>query len=105
LYYEKYRAPGLWVLPLNGGEERRVLESVAGRNFAVMSDGIYYMPSPAADGSTTVRFRSFAKSQDQEIARVTDVINGLAVSPDRKTILFSTYARTGSNVMVVNNFQ
>jgi hypothetical protein len=105
LYYEKYRAPGLWVLPLSGGGERRVLESVASRNFVVMNDGIYYMPVPAADGSTTVRFRSFAKSQDQEIARVRDVINGLAVSPDRKTILFSTYARTGSNVMVVDNFQ
>ena len=105
LYYEKYFAPGLWVLPVSGGDEKRVLESVARRNFVVMNDGIYYMPVSAADGSTTLRFRSFATTQDKEIALIKDVVNGLAVSPDRKTILFSTYARTGSNVMVVDNFQ
>jgi Tol biopolymer transport system component/DNA-binding winged helix-turn-helix (wHTH) protein len=105
LYYEKYLSHGLWMLPLRGGEEKKVLESVARRNFAVVDDGIYYMPDPAADGSTTVRFRSFRTAQDKEIARVRDVYQGLAVSPDRKTILFSAYSRSGTNVMVVDHFR
>jgi dipeptidyl aminopeptidase/acylaminoacyl peptidase len=105
LYYEKYLSPGLWMLPLRGGEEKKVLESVVRRNFAVVDDGIYYMPDPAADGSTTVRFRSFRTAQDKEIARLRDVYQGLAVSPDRKTILFAAYARSGTNVMVVDNFR
>ena len=46
LYYEKYLSPGLWRLPLRGGEEKRVLESVLRRNFAVVDDGIYYMLRP-----------------------------------------------------------
>ena len=105
LYYEKYLSPGLWMLPLRGGEEKKVLESVLRRNFAVVDDGIYYMPDAAADGSTTLRFRSFRIAQDKEIARVKDVYQGLAVSPDRKTILFSAYSRSGTNVMVVDHFR
>ena len=105
MYYEKYLSHGLWMLPLGGGEEKKVLESVVRRNFAVVDDGIYYMPDPAADGSTTVRFRSFRTAQDKEIARVRDVYEGLTVSPDRKTILFAAYARSGTNVMVVDNFR
>jgi Tol biopolymer transport system component/DNA-binding winged helix-turn-helix (wHTH) protein len=105
LYYEKYLVPGLWVLRLGSEEERKVLESVAYRNFVVEDDGIYYMPNPTADGGTTVRFHSFATDQDKEIARVSDVYSGLAVSPNRKTILFSYLARVGSNVMVVDGFR
>ena len=73
LYYEKETVPGLWVLPFGGGEEKKFLESIWRRSFVVMDDGIYYIPVPAADGSTTVRFRSFAKAQDTEIARIKDV--------------------------------
>ena len=106
LYYEKETAPGLWVRPVGGGEEKRVLESVASRNFFVMDDGIYYIPYSIADGSTAVRFRSFVKPhEDMEITRVKDVWQGLTVSPDRKTILFSAFARVGTNVMVVDNFR
>jgi dipeptidyl aminopeptidase/acylaminoacyl peptidase len=105
LYYEKYLSPALWVLPLASGKETKVLESVAFRNFVVVEDGIYYMLSPAANGATTVRFHSFETAQDKEIARVRDVYSGLAVSPDRRTILFSVVARMGSNVMVVDNFR
>ena len=61
----------LWVLPLRGGAEKKVLESVWLRAFVVMEEGIYYIPAPVADGSTSVRFHSFATSQDAEIARIT----------------------------------
>lgn len=96
---------GLWVLPLGGGEEKQVLESVWYRAFAVVDDGIYYIPAPAAKGSS-VRFRSFATGQDKEISSISQpTYQGLTVSPDRKTILFSAEVQTGSNIMVVDNFR
>ncbi len=95
----------LWVLPLRGGAEKKVLESVWLRAFVVTEDGIYYIQAPGIDGNASVRFRSFATSQDEEIARIKHPFQGLTVSPDRKTILFSANVRSGGNVMVVDNFR
>ena len=108
LYYSKMDAQfrwSLWVLPVGGGEEKQVLKSVFWRDFAPVDDGIYYMPETAADGSTSVRFHGFATGQDTEIAAIKNPYSGLTVSPDRKTILFSVGVRTGSNIMVVDNFR
>jgi len=63
------------------------------------------MPDTAADGSTSLRFLRFATAQGTEIAPVKNPFQELTVSPDRKTILFATQVRTGSNVMVVDNFR
>ncbi len=71
LYYTKPgNDPGLWVLPLEGGEEKQVLKSVGFEEFEVMDDGIYYIPG--AQGETSVRFHSFATAQDKEIASIED---------------------------------
>jgi Tol biopolymer transport system component len=95
----------LWVLPLGGGAEKQVLESVRYRAFVVVDDGIYYIPAPAANGSC-VRFHSFVTGQDQKISSISQpTFQGLSVSPDRKTILFSAEIRSGSNIMVVDNFR
>ncbi|HEY6991097.1 MAG TPA: winged helix-turn-helix domain-containing protein [Bryobacteraceae bacterium] len=98
----------LWQLPTGGGEERLVLPSVGGRSFAVREDGIYYVQPTAAGGNVSIRFLDFATGQSREIAPVDEsarLFGGLTVSPDRNTILFATAARTGSNVMVVDNFK
>ncbi len=108
VYYSKMDAQfrwSLWVLPLAGGEEKQVLKSVWARNFAPVDEGLYYMPETAADGSTSLRFHSFATGQDTEIAPIKDPYSGVTVSPDRKTILFPVLIRTGSNIMVVDNFR
>ncbi len=108
LYYSKMDSQfrwSLWVLPVGGGEEKQVLKSVFWRDFAPVDDGIYYMPETAADGSTSVRFRRFSTGEDTEIAEIKNPVTGLTVSPDRKTILFSLDVRTGSNIMVVDNFR
>jgi Tol biopolymer transport system component len=97
---------GLWALPLAGGDERLVLKSIGYRAFAVRRDGIYYISSPTANGSASVRFYDFATGKSREITSFKEnFAGGLTVSPDRKTILFSVFARTGSNVMIVDNFR
>ena len=106
LYYQKYQlGPELWVIPLGGGIEKQVLKSVRARNFAVMDDGIYYMPDIAADNTTSLRFHSFITGRDIQIAPIKNPYTGMTVSADRKTILFTMIVRTGSNVMVVDHFR
>jgi len=113
LYYTKNldnsdHSSGLWQLPGARGEERQVLESVGSRAFAVREDGIYYVPAPLVYGNSSVRFLDFATGKSQEIESIKESaagFGGLTVSPDGKTVLLAVATRTGSNVMVVENFR
>ncbi len=105
IYYTGATNRALWTLPLSGGKERLVLDSVCARAFAVARDGIYYLA--CSDGGNSINFRRFATNQNEEIVPLKEAVDGmgLAVSPDRKTFLFTVWARNGSNVMVVDNFR
>jgi Tol biopolymer transport system component/DNA-binding winged helix-turn-helix (wHTH) protein len=108
LYYTKSDDnPGIWVQPRAGGQERLIVESIISRSFAVMDEGIYYfVPNNKPDGSASLRLHSFATGKNVEIAPINQQIDtGMTVSPNRKTILFSTLVRSGSNLMVVDNFR
>ncbi|HEY6991095.1 MAG TPA: winged helix-turn-helix domain-containing protein [Bryobacteraceae bacterium] len=108
LYYTKDtgNSSGLWELPVGGGNERRVLESVGVRAFVVRDDGIYYIPVLSADGDASVWFYDFATGKSKKITSFTgNFAGGLTVSPDRETMLLTALGRTGSNVMVVDNFR
>jgi Tol biopolymer transport system component len=101
LYYTKEGRPGLWERPVRGGEEKLLLNADVGMEFAVTKDGIYYLPI----ASKSMRVHRFATGKEDEIALLNvDEAEGLTVSPDRKTILFSAALRHGSNVMIVDNF-
>lgn len=95
----------LWTLPAHGGEEQLIVKSIVSRPFDVREDGIYYFfGTLGAGGSASVRFHDFATGKEQEIAPIKNGAGWLAVSPDRKTFLFSVWSRIGANIMVVDNF-
>jgi Tol biopolymer transport system component len=106
LYYTKAgNSSELWVIPLAGGNERRVLAYVASRAFVVRNDGIYYVSSPEGDGGASLGFYDFATRKSRKITSFKEnFAGGLTVSPDRATMLLSVFGRTGSNVMIVDNF-
>ena len=111
LYYTKnldsfdYQS-GLWTLPIRGGQERLVLESVCCRTFSVMEDGIYYVPVPRAGKDASLRFYDFATGKNREVAAIKEYVReGATVSPDRKTFLFGAATQVGSNIMIVDNFR
>ncbi len=111
LYYTKIPenlslSNSLWELPASGTEERRVpIESIRSRAYTVTKDGIYYIPVPDTGGQASIRLYSFANKKDEEITPLGSMGFGLSVSPDRSSILVATTSRTGSNVMVVENFK
>jgi Tol biopolymer transport system component len=48
LYYSKFETPGIWKMPLNGGEEFHILHQPAGEswsNWSLARNGIYFFGS------------------------------------------------------------
>ena len=110
LYYAKGLAvPGLWRTPTSGGEETEFISDLKPGYWgywAVVEDGVYYLDMTAKPGInyfdlTTLRSR-----------RVFDLENrpawgapGLAISPDKKTILYTQVDALNSDIILVENFR
>jgi eukaryotic-like serine/threonine-protein kinase len=106
LFYTRSIASPLFARPLDGGPERQVLDHVVMRAFAVFADGIYYIGRPGADNQYPIQFHNFSTGANSLAARVERPLQqGLSVSPDRKIILFSKSATSGSDLMLVENFR
>ncbi len=110
LYYAKgLTVPGLWRVPTNGGEEIEVISSLEAGYWgywAVVEDGIYYLDATVKPG---INFFDLATHR---ITRVFDLENrpareapGLAISPDKKTILYAQLDALNSDILLVENFR
>ena len=95
----------IWRIPVGGGEETKVLDSVLGYAFAVGDKGIYFV-APHPDGSSTVRLHSFAAGKDITIAEIHKPLWwGLSVSLDERYILYTQTDQAGSDLMLVEHFR
>ena len=110
LYYAKgLGVSGLWRIPANGGEEIEVLSSLEAGYWgywAVVENGIYYLDTKAKPG---INFFDLAT---HGISRVFDLENGpawgvpaLAISPNKKTILYTQLDALTSDIILVENFR
>jgi Tol biopolymer transport system component len=105
VYYSKGRNDtSLWRVPVGGGEEQQVLESVWWLNFAVVPNGIFFRPGHA-DGAWSIRFFSFHTRATTVVAPIEGTADvGLSVSPDGRYILYSQSDQQSSELMLVENF-
>lgn len=99
-------AEGLHAKRLPDGEEKQVLEEgVAFRNFAVVSDGVYYLHQLGRSRSE-IRFHKFGGGQTGMVGEIEGPIGfGLTVSPDRKTFLFTKFSDAAADLMLIANFR
>jgi Tol biopolymer transport system component len=114
VYYTKDRdvqlSPGIWRTPVEGGEETRVLDSFNAENWgdwALMEDGIYFINADDK-GNCAIQFFDFARRRVTQVAELGQDIflNGLAVSPERRQILYSRVDETGGvDIMLIENFR
>jgi len=112
LYYAKGRdVPGLWRVPVDGGEEVKMFDGppVGGWGyFSVTADGIYY-PEISPGGKGGLFFYSFA-SQSSSLACSADKEqpdNGapaLGISPDGRTMVMCLLDQPLVYIMLVENF-
>jgi Tol biopolymer transport system component/predicted Ser/Thr protein kinase len=110
LYYVKGREARqpLFARPAEGGPEKRVVEEILGRTFAVVEDGVYYFARTEEAGVTAIRFLDVARGPSREVARVeapVAPIFGLSVSPDRKTMLFTASKPEDVDLFLIENFR
>jgi Tol biopolymer transport system component len=110
LYYAKgLTVPGLWRVPVDGGEEVEVINSLEAGYWGywvVLENGIYYLDTTTKPGI------AFFDLTTHRITRMFDLKNrparqnpALAVSPDRRTILYTQLDATYSDIFFVENFQ
>jgi Tol biopolymer transport system component/DNA-binding winged helix-turn-helix (wHTH) protein len=107
LYYVKggKEITSLWRVPVEGGDETQVLTSVCCLNFAVMDQGIYFIPEPPPEGNSSVKFLNFATGKTTTIAKLSGSSGyGSSVSRDGKWLLYSQYEQKGADLVLVENF-
>jgi Tol biopolymer transport system component/DNA-binding winged helix-turn-helix (wHTH) protein len=103
VYYSKGGA-GIWKMPLNGGEEERVLDqSVLWFNWALTPAGIYFVNEADAERAT-IEFFDFAMRKSTLIHVMDKPGYGLALAPDRKSLLYSRKESEDYEIMLVKNF-
>ena len=101
MYY--YKSGGVWQVPVDGGEETRVLESLfRWYSFAVADRGIYFIRRNEA----VVGFFDFRTGAIHDVAALDKSRFGdLAVSPDGRTILYTQVDQEACDLMLVENFR
>jgi Tol biopolymer transport system component/DNA-binding winged helix-turn-helix (wHTH) protein len=109
LYYSKYEEPGIWRMPVAGGEEVRVLDQPAGDNWynwALTRNGIYFLNREPLNGE--IKFFEFATGRTIPIfglEKPASFFGGLALSPDGNSILYGQEDFSDSYIMLVKNFR
>lgn len=95
----------LWKVPASGGEETLVLDSIETNNFAVASQGIYFMPWQS--NVRKIYFLNFSDRQTRQIAQLPDkgASFGFSVSSDERAFLFTQIDRSLRDLMLVENFR
>jgi Tol biopolymer transport system component len=111
LYYAKEVASptSLWRVPAKGGEEKKIIDQLSEwGNFAVVEDGIYFIPygDPDSETGNVIQFLRFADGHIETIATTEKPPgNGLAVSPDRSFLLYSQRDHEGMDLYLIENFR
>jgi dipeptidyl aminopeptidase/acylaminoacyl peptidase len=109
LYYMKDRAGPIWRMPVEGGEETRVLDrKIWWRHWKVMENGICFLDTEQT--GPEIEFFDFGT---RRLRRVTSVdrekgfpnAGVISVAPDGQWILFARIDQIDSDIMLVENFR
>jgi Tol biopolymer transport system component len=94
-------------LPLAGGPERRVLECVLPKGFAVGHGGVYHLGCGADLRAVPLYLLDPATGRDRLLGKLEQALsgNGLTVSPNGKTILYGKVENKGRDLMMIENFR
>jgi hypothetical protein len=110
LYYAKFDVPGIWSVPVAGGAEQRVTDSLHRGywgHFAIVDEGIYLLDSGARPGPT-VMFYSFQTKRQTPVFQITEHSlpwnPAIAASRDGRTVLFAQFVPQ-STITMVDNLQ
>jgi hypothetical protein len=94
-------------MPVEGGEEIKVLDSVHTAGLWNISEqGIYFFTAPDEKGYTDLRLFQFAAGVTKKILTLDRSIwFAIAVSPDGRTVLYPQIDEAGSDLMMLETFR
>jgi Tol biopolymer transport system component/predicted Ser/Thr protein kinase len=111
VYYAKFNEPGIWRVPVLGGEETLVLDLLQPGlwgYWAVVDEGIYFL-NAEAEPRPAIEFYRFATRRATRVTvpeKDPDYGDpGMAVSPDGRWILYAQVDQETSDIMLVENFR
>ncbi len=104
LYYSKFGVPGIWKMPIEGGEEVRVLdEAIAWDNWRLSRGGIYFVESTGQN--SRIQYFDVATGKKTPVYTLDKDSDGFALSPDGKSALYAQTDFVESSVILMKNFQ
>ena len=110
VYWTNLNVPGIWRVPVEGGEETQVIQQSTESLWALFDRGICFFDVSNSAGPV-LKLYSFATHQAALLrqfskdTRVDTESTTLSVSPDGRWILYTQYDHAGSDLMLVENFQ
>ena len=109
LFYAKPSEPGIWSVPVEGGEEMKVMEKAGQSAWTVAKDGICFLEWK----DLLHPLMQFYRFRDRRFTTLYEfpartflerTATALSVSPDERWVLYTQYDQTGSNLVLVENF-
>ena len=109
VYYTKsFGIPGIWKVPVTGGDETRVLDEALQGFWALLDNGIYFV-NPKTTPHPTIDFFNFATGRTSQVAVIEKELQltspSLAVSPDGRWLLYAEVDDFENDIMLVENFR
>ncbi|UCF35514.1 MAG: PD40 domain-containing protein [Acidobacteriota bacterium] len=111
IYYEK-RNPeqlqyqSLWSLNLSTGQSTKLLDSVFRTSYSIADTGIYFVSERDLDCRCYhLQFIDAVTGEIRRICDLKDVGDGLSVSPDGRSLLYTERLQSNSDIMVAENFR
>ncbi len=114
VYYTKFNEPGIFQVPVDGGQEVKIVDEPFGDYwgyFAVGPDGLYFM----GDTGNPTKHRAGFKFYDFATQKITimgdmekgpfEGAPGFSVSPDGRYILYVQLDEARNNLMLAENFR
>jgi Tol biopolymer transport system component/DNA-binding winged helix-turn-helix (wHTH) protein len=112
LYYAKLQVPGIYKIPLLGGDEERVLDRAGGgdwANWALARNGVYFRDAKKLKNDHYVGLLNFFDFATRKITTVSTLDQprgmGIGLSADGKSVLFDDKGDAESSIMLVKNFR
>ncbi|MBL8230356.1 MAG: serine/threonine-protein kinase [Bryobacterales bacterium] len=98
----------LFEMSVAGGAMRKISPVALRPMLAVVADGLYFLAAESLDENPVLCFYEAKTQRVRQIGplphRNRGIASGLAISPDRKNVVYATYALQG-DLMLVENFR
>jgi Tol biopolymer transport system component/DNA-binding winged helix-turn-helix (wHTH) protein len=106
IFYTKTTDLGLWMLDLESGAESKIEPNTVGfLCFAIGKRGIYF-EHPVEGSGFAISLMSFSDHVVRDLAIINaSVGDGLTVSPDERSIVYSQIDHAGNDLFLVDNFK